>query len=247
MKMKPIKNEDVPLILLGGTLCDEQLWQPMLDTLSVSHVQCLTLQDEECAQAAAERLLAQLPARFCVCGFSLGAIVALQLQAIAPQRIAGLALISVNPFADLPQNAQPRRAAVEHARALGFEAFITQQLWPRYVAAQRQNDDALRQNIIAMAQNCGHEVFARQTEIAISRIDRRDAMTKLAVPVLLMNGEEDPICTAEHHRAVHHAAPSADWQTLPGVGHFVPLEAPHLTAKALHSWLNEVLLCDLTH
>ncbi|MFK3707938.1 alpha/beta fold hydrolase [Klebsiella sp. NPDC088457] len=244
--MQPINNASVPLILLGGTLCDERLWQPMLEWLNVSDVQVFTLQTDDSAKAAAERLLAQLPPRFCLCGFSLGAIVALEMQAIAPERIAGLGLISVNPLADKPENATGRRQAVEHAKAVGFAAFITRQLWPRYVARRRQNEEPLRQQIIAMANGCGHDVFYRQTEIAIGRRDRRACLSRLAVPLLILSGEEDPICTAEHHQAALRAAPSARWQELPCVGHFVPLEAAQETANALHSWINEVLVCDST-
>lgn len=244
--MQPINNASVPLILLGGTLCDEQLWQPMLAQLGVSSVRCFTLQEDDSAKVAAERLLAILPARFCLCGFSLGAMVALEIQSIAAARIAGLALISVNPLADRPENVPVRRASVAQAREQGLETFITEQLWPRYVTRQRQSDTALRQRIVAMAQRIGVEVFAAQTEIAISRDDHRESLGSLKVPVLILSGEEDPICTTEHHRAVQHASPSAHWQILPSVGHFVPLEAAQDTATALHSWINEVLLCDLT-
>lgn len=244
--MPPINNTSVPLILLGGTLCDERLWQPMLTQLRVSSVHCFTLQEDDSAKGAAERLLAILPARFCLCGFSLGAIVALEIQSIAPARVAGLALISVNPLADRPENATIRRAAVQHAREQGLSTFITHQLWPRYVARQRQTETALQQMIIAMAQLSGFEVFAAQTEIAISRDDHRQSLGDLKVPILILSGEEDPICTTEHHRAVQQAAPSAHWQVLPAVGHFVPLEAAHESATALHSWINEVLLCDST-
>ncbi|WP_159236394.1 alpha/beta fold hydrolase [Raoultella terrigena] len=242
--MRPINNASVPLILLGGTLCDERLWQPVLEQLDVSDARRFTLQADDSSTAAAERLLAQLPPRFCLAGFSLGAIVALEMQAIAPERIAGLALISVNPLADKAENAAGRRQAVEHARAVGFAAFITQQLWPRYVARRRQDETPLRQQIIAMADACGHDVFCRQTEIAIGRGDRRADLSRLRVPILLLSGEEDPICTAQHHRAALLAAPSARWQELPCVGHFVPLEAARETATALHSWINEVLVCD---
>ncbi|MFK3708444.1 alpha/beta fold hydrolase [Klebsiella sp. NPDC088457] len=242
--MQPVNNDSVPLILLGGTLCDEQLWQPVLRQLNVSRAQCFTLQTDDSASATAARLLAILPPRFCLCGFSLGAIVALHMQAVAPERIAGLALISVNPFADRPENASQRRHAVAQAKEMGFSAFISQQLWPRYVASRRQTEASLRQTIINMAQNCGYDVFSRQTEIAISRSDRRTELGKLTVPVLILSGEEDPICTAEHHHAAQQAAPFARWQELPGVGHFVPLEAVSETAQALHSWINEVLLCD---
>ncbi|MCA1923872.1 alpha/beta fold hydrolase [Buttiauxella noackiae] len=234
-----LENHHAPLILLGGTLCNARLWQPLVEQLNVSHVSCVTISGADCANAVASQLLEVLPARFCLAGFSLGAMVALQMVALAPERIAGLALLSVNPLCDLPENAPVRRAAVAQAARAGLARWLTENLWVKYVAPHRLDDAALYNTIIQMAKETGIDTFAQQTEIAISRTDRRSALAAFRSPTLILNGAYDVICTPHHHQAVAEAAPYARWITLPDSGHFIPLEAPQLAAIAMRNWIQE--------
>ena len=231
----------LPLVLLGGTLCTARLWQPVINHINVSTVICVTLTGSDSAEAQSQRLLAMLPARFCLVGFSLGAIVALQILADAPQRLAGLALISANPFTAPPESAVPRRTAVADAAQQGLASWLTATLWPHYVATEHLDDANLHGTIVQMAQECGLATFAQQTEIAITRRDHRAALANFSHPVLILNGAQDVICTAQHHQAIATAAPAADWHTQPNCGHFLPLEAPEFTAAALRHWIMELL------
>lgn len=236
-----LDNTALPLVLLGGTLCNARLWQPAIGHLNVSTVICVTLTGADSAEAQSQRLLAMLPARFCLVGFSLGAIVALQMLADAPQRLAGLALISANPFTAPPESAVPRRDAVANATRQGLTTWLTATLWPHYVAAEHLDNANLHDTVVQMAQECGLATFAQQTEIAITRHDHRAALANFSRPVLILNGAQDVICTAQHHQAIATAAPAAHWHTQPNSGHFLPLEAPEFTAAALRHWIMELL------
>lgn len=239
--LKLLDNTAVPLVLLGGTLCNARLWQPVINYMNVSTVICVTLTGAESAKAMSQRLLAILPEHFCLAGFSLGAIVALQMLADAPQRLAGLALISANPFISPPELAPIRRTALAETSLLGLTHWLTTRLWPRYVSPQHVDDASLYATVVQMAQECGLETFAQQNEIAITRHDHRAVLASFPRPVLVLNGAHDVICTAQHHQAIVNAAPGAHWQTLPNSGHFIPLEAPECTAVALRHWLMELL------
>lgn len=236
-----LENHDAPLILLGGTLCNGRLWQPIVEQLNATHVSCITLSGADSALTLAHQLLAVLPPRFCLAGFSLGAIVALQLAALAPQRVAGLALLSVNPFADLPENAAVRRASVQDAARVGITRWLTENLWSKYVAPHRLDDPMLHHTIIQMAQECGTSLFALQSEMAISRTDRRKKLALITAPTLILNGAHDVICPPSHHQALSQAMPHACWITLPESGHFLPLEAPLQVAIAMRNWIQESL------
>ncbi|WP_435930164.1 alpha/beta fold hydrolase [Dryocola sp. BD613] len=237
-----LDNHGVPLILLGGTLCNHRLWQPVINQMNVSNVSSLTVSGASSAPALAQRLLSALPPRFCLAGFSLGAIVALQMLADAPQRLAGLALLSVNPLGDAPENAAGRRAAVQEASRQGMGNWLSAAMWPRYVAPAHLADPKLHAVITQMADECGPEAFATQTEIAVTRADNRAALKAFAAPTLILNGGYDAICTPQHHLAAAEAAPHARWITLPDSGHFLPLEAPDTVAGALRNWIKETLL-----
>ena len=236
-----IQNHQLPLVLLGGTLCNGRLWQPVLDSLNASYVISITLDGKESAQAFSQRLLGTLPPRFCLAGFSLGAIVALQVLADAPERVAGLALLSVNPLADDGRNAQPRRDAVAAARKEGLSQWLSRTLWPRYVAPAHLENQQLYKTIVQMAEESGFDAFAQQTEVAISRKDNRAALAAFTQPTLIVHGAHDPICTPQHHQLAFQAAPNARLETFSDCGHFLPLEAPSLLADALRGWLKEIL------
>lgn len=233
-----------PLILLSGTLCDAQLWTPMLKQLRVRQVRCLIPEGEKSALATAQRLLAQLPPRFCLAGFSLGAMVALHMLALAPHRIAGLALMAVNPFPLPPDSLTPRRAVMTQAQAMGLREFVLAQLWPRYVANARLQDIALRDTILDMAERCGINTFISQTELSLRRHDCREAVRKFQRPLLLLSGDQDSICPAKGHQALAELASHAHWQEFHQCGHFLPLEAPDRCASALTSWYEEVKECE---
>ncbi|HEY1846044.1 MAG TPA: alpha/beta hydrolase [Buttiauxella sp.] len=234
-----IDNRNLPLVLLGGTLCNARLWQPVIARLNVSSVTSLMVCGADSAREFSAQALEALPPRFCLAGFSLGAIAALQILADAPERIAGLALLSVNPFSDLPANAAVRRSAVDKAAAQGIGHWLTETLWPKYVAPQNQDNSQLHATIAQMAEECGMAVFTRQTEIAICRDDHRQALAAFAAPTLILNGQHDVICTPRHHQAT--AALNSRWLTHPSSGHFLPLEAPFWVADALRTWIKEIL------
>lgn len=239
--MTLIDNSDLPLVLIGGTLCNARLWQPLAAALNVSAVLCLTLSGEESAEQASRRLLKVLPPRFLLAGFSLGAIVALQMAADAPTRLAGLALLSVNPLADRPENAASRRAAVQVAREQGHGRWLSASLWGNYVACASLSNQALHDLICQMADETDSNTFAQQSEIAISRRDNRSALRTLTCPVLVLGGEEDPICTPEHHRLAAESAPGATRVSLTSAGHFFVLEAADRAAAPLRQWIMESL------
>lgn len=236
-----IDNSDVPLVLIGGTLCNARLWQPLIAQLNLPAVICLTLSRDASAEAASRRLLDILPPRFLLAGFSLGAIVALQIAADAPERLAGLALLSVNPLADRPENAVTRRAAVRTAREQGHGEWLSATLWHQYVAPSSLSNRQLHDLLCLMAQESDPDTFARQTEMAISRRDNREALGHLACPVLILNGEFDPICTPAHHHLLADSIPHATWTTLGSSGHFFILEAADKAAVPVRKWIKESL------
>jgi len=233
-------SEPPPLFLLPGTLCDDTLWQPVLAHAPrlAARARCVALSGRT-VDAAVAALLAQLPARFALAGFSLGGIVALALACRAPERLTGLALIAANARAVPPEQVADRRQAVQAARTLGLDTHIRRNLWPTYVAPDRRDDAALSAAIIAMAQKLGVETYADQVELALSRLDAREMLPQLTMPALVVGGQHDALNPPPLQHELAQGLLNARLMLLAS-GHFVPLEAPMSLARGLQAWLDDM-------
>ena len=233
-----------PLVLLPGTLCDSRVFDPLRERLPRlarrPAMEMQTLLTTGCASihAAAEEVLAAAPPRFAVLGFSLGGLVALEVALLAPNRVAGLALLDVNAAPVPPAHHAARREAVNRAQALGHGRYLCEHLWPSYVGPSSRNNLELQQLLAAMAQELGHAAFRAQTEAAITRRDYRPLLSPLAMPTLILAGEHDAICSAAAQREFAAAIPQATYASIPDAGHFALLEQQDAVAASVAAWFN---------
>lgn len=230
-------------LLLPGNMCDARLWDGadgavrrlLGEATGRTPVDANTTQDDTIA-AMAGRALAATQGQLLLIGFSMGAIVAVEMAVQAPERIAGLVLIGYNATADLPERAAHRPVQQAEVRAGGLERVLVEELKPNYLAAANRGNIPLLSLLRDMGMALGPEVFVRQSEALRLREDRVDALARLACPVLLMAGEEDALCPPAWHRRWAGLMPQARLRILP-TGHMLPLEAPRALAEALAAWL----------
>ena len=89
--------ESVLRLLLPGTLCDGRVFAPMISHWPKDRlVQVADLHRLEDPLVWWQELLGRLPAQLDVLGFSLGGILAMQLLAVAPERVRRLVLVASN-------------------------------------------------------------------------------------------------------------------------------------------------------
>ncbi|WP_439880701.1 alpha/beta fold hydrolase [Pontibacter sp. MBLB2868] len=65
-------------------------------------------------------------------------------------------------------------------------------------------------------------------------------LSKVQVPVLVVQGEEDPLCTVEMGKAMHQALPNAELEIVPSVGHTLNLECIPALIKLLDNFAEKV-------
>jgi len=232
-------------LLVAGNMCDDRLWraQPsvaaMLGGRGVDVVGADTARDATIAGMAA-RALAQTTGPLLAIGFSMGAIVALEMARQAADRVTGLVLLSLNAAADLPERAAARPAQQAAVEAGNLEQLVIDELKPRYFAHGNAQDRPLRDAVLAMARALGPDVFVRQSEALRTRADLRPALNALACPVFLGVGAQDTLCPPEWHLAWQRLAPASRVVVFEGAGHMLPLEAPSALVASLCAWLDEV-------
>jgi pimeloyl-ACP methyl ester carboxylesterase len=224
-------------MLLPGTLCDARVFTPLAALLAGRETVVADMTGACSAADLASAILSAAPEHFVAVGFSLGGIVALEIAASAPERVLGLALIASSARPDKPGGAESRRADVAEAQRLGIGAFLLEKLWPRYVGNAARTNLPLQRLVLDMAETLGPEVFATQTEVAISRADSRPRLAALKMPVLALCGEEDALCPPVLQREIAEAVPGAMLRIIPGAGHFVLQESPQ-AAQQIVAWLD---------
>jgi len=223
-------------ILLPGNMCDARLWTADVRNVLTSAVDGDLSRDDSIAEMAARILLATegdlLPV-----GFSMGAIVAVEMAVQAPDRIAGLVLAGYNATADLPERAAHRPVQQAEVRAGGLERVLVEELKPNYLSARNRGNIALLELLRDMGMRLGPDVFLRQSEALRLRDDRRADIAAIKVPVLYLCGSEDTLCPPTWHRNWAAHTFDAHFEEVAGVGHMLPLEAPARFAGIIEQWL----------
>lgn len=237
-------------VLLPGNMCDARLWRggeggrgggegtmaAMLGLHALSPADA-DLSRDDSITAMAARTLAAVRGRLLPIGFSMGAIVAVEMWCQAPDRIAGLVLLGYNATADLPDRAAHRPAQQAEVRAGGLERVLVEELKPNYLGARNRGDTALLGLLRDMGMGLGPDVFTRQSEALRCRADRRSVLPDIAVPVLIGCGGEDTLCPPSWHADWAGRIADTELFTVAGAGHMLPLEDPAALAGHIDRWL----------
>lgn len=220
-----------PLVLLAGMNCTADLWAGcgLDDALTPDLV-------DDTMTAQVDRLLAELPPRFVLGGLSLGAIVGMALAVRAPERVAGLCLVSTN--AKAPTDAQRASwrgwlAQLEAGVSAGdLQRGILGALLSPAVVDGRPD---LVARALAMGEATGPGRLAAQLRLQATRSDLRPGLGGVTAPTLVVSGAGDAICPPRFHMEIAAALPNARVVSLDG-GHLLPLERPEAFGALVRSW-----------
>jgi 3-oxoadipate enol-lactonase len=167
-------------------------------------------------------------------GHSLGTILCQHLAAERPAMVRSLTL-----FGALAEPPAPARAALREraarARAEGMEAVADEVSGGSTAAATRRDAPAavafVRESLL---RQCPRG-YARTCE-ALSEARAADP-ARIACPVLIVNGEDDPVAPPSGARALAERIAAARVDVLPRCGHWPTVEAPRESARALAGFL----------
>ena len=233
----------LPLLLVPGLMCDHTVWEPLLPYLAPLHkCQMVDHQLANSLTQMAEQLLHHAPDRFVVAGHSMGGRVVLEALRIAPERIAGVALMDTGHLAKLPGPAgesevAKRLALLQIAQAQGVRAMAKE--WVKgMVHPKRLQDHVLIDQIVDMFDRKNSDIFARQLLALIHRSDGTDVLKAIQVPCLILCGQQDSWAPPSQHEEMMQHVPHATLSVIASAGHMVTMEKPQAVAEAMNSWLS---------
>lgn len=227
-----------PLILVPGLSCNAALYAPQWPALADGRPILVAEHSlDDTLSGIVQRLLAAAPARFALCGLSMGGYVAFEVLRQAPERVTRLALLDTSVKPATPETNVPREQMIALAEKGAFDN-VTTLLWQKLVAPARLTDEPLRLLVRQMAEDVGADGFIRQQRAIMRRPDSRPTLAGSACPVLVLVGEEDEITPlAEAREMAGLVGARGRLAIIPGSGHLSTLEAPERVTAELARWL----------
>ncbi len=229
-----------PLVLLPGMMCDARLFGPQIEALS-GRIPLLTapLIGADRVAALAQNVLTYAPPRFALAGLSMGGIVAMEIVAQAPERVAGLALLDTNPLAEAADMRARRGPQLQAVAQGGLRAVMRDEMKPNYLA-----DTPARAQILDlcmdMAMGLGPDVFISQSKALMTRPDQTETLRSYGRPALVLCGRQDALCPPARHEMMHGLLRKSRLVILDNAGHLPTLEATDQTTAALARWMEEI-------
>lgn len=161
-----------------------------------------------------------------IVGHSMGGMVAQELAATAPRRVAALVLACTSPAFGPPGGGWQAGFVAERVAPLDAGlgmAGVAARLVPRMVSPQAV-PGAVEQASAVMA--AVPEATYRAALAGIVAFDRRADLARIAVPTLCLAGEHDGTAPPAVLQRMAARIPGAEVAVLPGAGHIANVEQP---------------------
>tara|TARA_B100002003_G_scaffold81843_1_gene76361 strand:+ start:828 stop:1520 length:693 start_codon:yes stop_codon:yes gene_type:complete len=226
-----------PLVMIPGMMCDERIFAPQIEELvSKRSVHVADISKHDNISDLAADVLSNAPPKFCLVGHSMGGIVAMEICAQDPKRIEKLVLIDTNPLAELEEVKLKREPQISDALSGKLVNVIRDEMKPNYLASS-ENQDIILNICLEMALSLGPKVFINQSRALQTRADQQSNIQSINIPVLIMCGSEDKLCTVERHEMMHNMISNSELKIINNAGHMPTLEQPSETTEVLKEWL----------
>ncbi|MDE1147684.1 MAG: alpha/beta fold hydrolase [Azospirillaceae bacterium] len=225
------------LILLPGLLCDAALWRHQITHLAdVADIRVAEITAAESMAALAAAVLADAPDGFSLAALSMGGYVALEVMRQAGHRVDRLALLDTSARPDSAEQQRRRRGLLALAKTGKFRG-VTPRLLPSLLHPDHQDDPAIADEVMAMAERVGRDAFIRQQTAILGRPDGRPDLAAIRCPTLVVVGREDAVTPLAWAEEMASLLPHARLAVVERCGHLAPLEQPEVTTALMRDWL----------
>ncbi|HEY2797359.1 MAG TPA: alpha/beta fold hydrolase [Thermoanaerobaculia bacterium] len=188
-----------------------------------------------------EAILRELPAPVGLAGFSMGGYATLALLERRPERLGAVALVDTRASADDEAGKAKREEAIATVRSETGVPAIADAMVPRLLApASLANRDLVERVQRIIRRQPPKTVEADLTAMR-DRPDRRGELAGVAIPALVVVGDQDALTPPPDSELMAGTIPGARLVTIPGAGHLTPMERPGAVAAALDEFFGATL------
>ena len=226
-----------PVVMIPGMMCDERIFAHQIEELSTdTDIYIADISKYSSIQELASDVLENSPPKFFLVGHSMGGIVAMEMCSQEPDRIEKLVIMDSNPKPELEETKLKREPQIRDVISGNLAQVMKEEMKPNYLADSYKQKDILN-TCMEMALTLGPEVFVRQSRALQDRDDQQSTLKDLNIPVLIMCGAEDKLCSLEKHELMHNIINDSKLEVVMDAGHMPTLEQPQKTTEVIKSWL----------
>lgn len=194
----------------------------------------------EALGAAIVDLLDELQVKKAVVGgVSLGGYVALSVLRQFSDRVSGLLLVDTKASADSTEARENRLRIAQQMRENPRLGLFAQQMLPNLISAESlAARPGLEFAVTAHIEASDPLAIAWMQEAMAMRPDSTADLAKVQIPVLLLRGSADLLCSPQDYQLMIDACPAAQFVELVEIGHLPNLECPSELGEELASFLS---------
>jgi len=190
------------------------------------------------AEAVLDALDARGVGEVVVIGLSMGGYTALALLRLAPERVRAVVLASSRAAADTPEQAENRRTMAGLALRDGVETAVP--MVKRLLGPRARGEPHIADPVVGRIRRCRPSGIAACQSAMAARPDSTSLLGSVAIPALVIQGEQDGIVSLDEARAMAAALPRGELMVIPGAGHLTNLEDPPAFTAALRGFLDRI-------
>ncbi|QGJ69629.1 Alpha/beta fold hydrolase [Planctomycetales bacterium 10988] len=234
-----------PLLLIHGFPFDHRMWQSQLAELRTSFdviapdlrgfgdspLHSGEFSEEPSLLNYAHELIELLDAlhikeQITLCGLSMGGYIAWDFCEVALHRLERLIICSSKASADPKEVVENRHQVAERVMEIGPH-FLIEGMLPKVLGkTSLQSRPSVKELTEAMIMKSSPLGIATAQRAMAARVDREDFLPQIAIPTLLVSGEEDPLTPPELMKKMTGKLPNSELKTISSAGHLAPMECP---------------------
>lgn len=223
------------ILLIPGLLCDEKLWQPLLQHI---RNQYNFINIDIAHGSSIEKLAAEIAKEkdAILIGFSLGARIALHAYSLAPENFQALILISSAPGELTDSTKQHFLSYIEKISTGKFEEYL-QADFKQDISEKNKSNLILKENLLSMMRRLGPDIALKQLNMLLQFKGNFSNLNYVTCPTLLIQGEDDKSINQNRLIQIHKEISRSLLIKITDAAHYIPLENPLELANAIDEWL----------
>lgn len=225
-----------PIVMIPGTQCNEDLWNPLYSYLDNSFVTKHAPIELESTKKGMLSVIGRYSAdKAHILGFSMGAYLALEYALLNPETIASLVIISSNAEG-LSNTEQNRRKDILTFLENNTYKGISSNNIKSLLHSESQSNLQIINTIKKMDKKLGQVTLQNQLREVSNRKNLSPHLSQINCPTLIIGGKQDPKVLPQHLNSMADKLSNASCKIIDNCGHMVPLEQPQMLGRLLNEF-----------